>query len=518
MASRQGGNNASAYPGRRSQNHAQKAAAARLAQVMASHSADIDEDDDIPSFQRPSAPIGLGAGPRDASPRVPRRPILAVPDSRDQSPRMASPYRDLGTSRPATSLRAHHRPTLSEPHLNGTSQRSTIAPTPAPAPAPPMKFRSRPAEPSPETPFRESQVPLRTSSDPTTKNSNAREEAALQDEIDLLQEDNQLVLNKLRLAEEKLQEMENRNKELEKQIGSLGEGISLEARLLSRKEAALKQREAALRAEREQSTDMKDDEIAALRLEADAAKDEVIAASERSALAEREVQGLRSVTRRMILTHEEMEEMVLKRCWLARYWGLATRHGILAEVASSKHEHWSALAPLPLEVVISAGHSESNSEGGRHRKTPSIRDLNDITGEGNVEGMLAVEKGLREMALLKVEQSVMMAISRHHHPSLGRSELSNEEVEDIQFKHAWLVYFWRRAKNFNVEKDIADERLNYWMVRCNQPPTSHDVLDVERGLLELHKLGVEEQLWEASRREVSSRAGENHSFEVGEGG
>lgn len=29
--------------------------------------------------------------------------------------------------------------------------------------------------------------------------------------------------------------------------------------------------------------------------------------------------------------------------------------GICSDVAQSKHEHWSSLAPLPFEVVISAG-------------------------------------------------------------------------------------------------------------------------------------------------------------------
>ncbi|KAI7983206.1 Coiled-coil domain-containing protein SCD2 [Camellia lanceoleosa] len=49
------------------------------------------------------------------------------------------------------------------------------------------------------------------------------------------------------------------------------------------------------------------------------------------------------------------EKVVLKRCWLVRYWGLATQHGIYADIAVSKHEYWSSLAPLPFEVVISAG-------------------------------------------------------------------------------------------------------------------------------------------------------------------
>lgn len=29
--------------------------------------------------------------------------------------------------------------------------------------------------------------------------------------------------------------------------------------------------------------------------------------------------------------------------------------GVRADIAVSKHEHWSSLAPLPFEVVISAG-------------------------------------------------------------------------------------------------------------------------------------------------------------------
>jgi len=29
--------------------------------------------------------------------------------------------------------------------------------------------------------------------------------------------------------------------------------------------------------------------------------------------------------------------------------------GICADIAQSKHEHWSSLAPLPFELVISAG-------------------------------------------------------------------------------------------------------------------------------------------------------------------
>jgi hypothetical protein len=70
-------------------------------------------------------------------------------------------------------------------------------------------------------------------------------------------------------VEEKLAEKETRSRELEKQVASLGEGISLESRLLNRKEQFLKQREAAIRAAKEHSKDVKDEEIANLRLEAE---------------------------------------------------------------------------------------------------------------------------------------------------------------------------------------------------------------------------------------------------------
>jgi len=71
---------------------------------------------------------------------------------------------------------------------------------------------------------------------------------------------------------------------------------------------------------------------------------------------------------------------------------------------------------------------------------------------------------------------------------------------------AWLTYFWRRAKAHGVEEDIAEERLQYWISRSGQSPTPHDTVDVERGLTEMRKLGIEQQLWEASRKEIDQAA------------
>jgi hypothetical protein len=85
--------------------------------------------------------------------------------------------------------------------------------------------------------------------------------------------------------------------------------------------------QAALIAAKEQSKDAKDEEIASLRIESQTARDEALVAAEVAREAEFEAKALRTMTHRMILTQEEMEEVVLKRCWLARYWALAHRHG-----------------------------------------------------------------------------------------------------------------------------------------------------------------------------------------------
>ncbi|XP_028073194.1 coiled-coil domain-containing protein SCD2-like isoform X3 [Camellia sinensis] len=350
-----------------------------------------------------------------------------------------------------------------------------------------------------------------------------REASALRDELDMLQEENDIILDKLRCAEEKHEEAEARARVLEKQVATLGEGISFEVKLLTRKEAALRQREVALKAA-QQTKDGRDEEITALHVEIENLKDDTESASEQLREAESEAKALRTMTQRMILTHEEMEEVVLKRCWLARYWGLAAQHGICADISVSKHEHWSSLAPLPFEVVISAGQKakeESWNSGNNDsdRRSKLVRDPNDLTGEGNIETMLSIEMGLRELASLKVEDAIVLAFAKHRRPNLVQEfytdpkasgdpkfmegfELSPEESEDVLFKQAWLMYFWRRAKTYGVEEDIAEERLQFWISRSGQSPTSHDVVDVERGLTELRKLGIEQQLWEASRKEI----------------
>ncbi|KAL5564857.1 hypothetical protein UlMin_028021 [Ulmus minor] len=502
---------------KRTQNVAAKAAAQRLAQVMASQTAadDDDEDDDLGfRYPPPPAPMSLSGNSNNNHTASAVPPFSLSRTNRSPSPALGRNFVEHNTSVRSTSA---GRPSM--------SVRSTTVAPPAPSRS---SIRTPVSIPPIDPPSNRSRDNKRFTADLGPLNliknqGEDREASALRDELDMLQEENDSILDKLRSAEERREQAEARARELEKQVANLGEGVSLEAKLLSRKEAALRQREAALNVAK-QTSDGREEEIAALRSELETFKDGAATAVEQLREAESEAKALRTMTQRMILTQEEMEEVVLKRCWLARYWGLAVQHGICADIAMTKHEHWSSLAPLPFEVVVSAGQKAKEESwnaggGGDSERSKIVRDLSDLTGEGNIESMLSVEMGLRELASLKVEDAVVLALSQHRRPNsvlqsvidskapgdpkfLEAFELSEEEAEDALFKEAWLIYFWRRAKVHDVEEDIAEERLQFWISRSGQSPTSHDAVDVERGLLELRKLGIEQQLWEASRREI----------------
>ncbi|KAG2329596.1 hypothetical protein Bca4012_020856 [Brassica carinata] len=511
---------------KRSQNVAAKAAAQRLAKVMALQNKDNgdedeeDEDEDLslrfaptalkPARRAPSSVSSTGSNNSNNGESKPPAVSFAL-RNRSPSPALGRNFveqvpsvRSASAGRPSISARS----TTPTPNLMPPSRVSVKAPNAIPPLDPPTRNRDK-----------------RFFADLPSVNSkekgDQREASALRDELDMLQEENETVLEKLRRAEEKRAEAEARAKELEKQVASLGEGVSLEAKLLSRKEAALRQREATLNAAK-QKNNGKDDVLVSLRSELESLKEEATTAAERLQEAESEAKSLRTMTQRMILTQDEMEEVVLKRCWLARYWGLAVQYDIFADIALTRHEHWSALAPLPFELVTSAAQKAKDltwDKGGNDRNR-AARDLSDLTGEGNIESMLSVEMGLRELASLKVEDAIVLAFAQQRKPSLIRQtvsdhkghgesrfvdayELGEAEQEDVAFKQAWLMYFWGRAKLLGVEEDIAEERVQLWISRSNgKSTTSHDSLDVERGLIELRKLGIEQQLWEASRREI----------------
>ncbi|KAI3691254.1 hypothetical protein L2E82_49518 [Cichorium intybus] len=281
--------------------------------------------------------------------------------------------------------------------------------------------------------------------------------SALEDDIDMLQEENETLLEKLRISEERCEEAEMRAKQLEKQ-------------------AALK---AAIEQNGGVNISIRGGQMDALREEAESARDEAASMMEQLNDTESEVKSLKTMFQRMVLTQEEMEELVLKRCWLSWYWGLCVQHGIHAEIASTRYEYWSSFAPLPVEVVLAAGQMAKeenvmvNNDKVERGKVP--KDASEISGEGSVE------------------------------------KLSKQESNDIKFKQAWLIYFWRRVKIHGLEPDIVDERLQFWINQSDHPPTSHDAVDVERGLVELRKLGIEAQLWQASRkRHMDAITGQTH--------
>ncbi|KAG6425542.1 hypothetical protein SASPL_115983 [Salvia splendens] len=516
---------------KRTQNFAAKAAAQRLAQVMASQAADDedydDDDSDGDSGLRfnPPLPLSLSRPPVKLLvpfPKIVRSSSDAVTcDSLEvQPPRSTSAGRSSMSTRTMSAV-PPSRPSVKSPaHI---------------PPIDPPSSRQREKKFSPDL----GQLSLRDKGD-------ARASSALRDELDMLQEENENIVEKLRLAEESCEAAEARVKELEKQVASLGQGVSLEAKLLSRKEAALRQREATL----QEAMRAKDDvQVSTLQSDIMLAKKDSAAVVEQVRGTESEVKALRSMTQRMVLTQHEMEEVVLKRCWLARYWGLASQFAKLnleprlfrhyfRETTLRKEEYasvlillrpsmntgrllhlslWRLFYPLDRRQSKIAGRKASDNNSQRSKL---VEDF-DLTGEGNIESTLAVEMGLRELASLKVEDSVVLAFAQQRRHNSTRTsipdlrspidpkymeafELSAEESEDVLFKEAWLTYLWRRAEAYGIEEEIAKKRLKFWISRSGQPPTSHDAFDVEQGLMELRKLAIEPRLWEASREQDAS--------------
>uniref|UniRef100_M4CX95 Coiled-coil domain-containing protein SCD2 n=1 Tax=Brassica campestris TaxID=3711 RepID=M4CX95_BRACM len=487
---------------KRAQNVAAKAAAQRLAKVMASQTTDDDEDDDDVGgddldFRYGAPPLSFT---RNNASTKPRPPAAAAAAAAVLPPpkigRSSSPA--FSRNSPVVSVRASQQPPVPPSKLSQRNQ----ATVPLPVVTPKNQQTEKRALPD------IGQLSAKDSKD-------QHEASALQDELDMLQEENESILEKLRLEDEKCKEAEARVRELEKQ-----DAYMIVLSQCCRKEAALRQREAALKDAR-QNREGANKETTALRAQVENAKQEAAGVVAQLQVAESEVNALRTMTHRMILTPKEMEEVVLKRCWLARYWGLAARYGICSDIATSKYEYWSSLAPLPFEIVLSAGQKakeeswEKDSEE-NEKRSQLVQDINDLTGEGNIESMLSVEMGLKELASLKVEVTITMTLAqlrlantfRLSDPELKSPggpkllealELSPEESEDVLFKEAWLTYFWRRALSLGIDVDIARERLQFWISRSAHSPSSHDAMEVEQGLTELRKRRIERRLWEASR-------------------
>ncbi|KAL3651094.1 hypothetical protein CASFOL_007497 [Castilleja foliolosa] len=546
-----------------------KAAAQRLARVMAHQSADDDdeEDDLLYDFDSAAPSTGIGlAGGRNARTRSPlsvRRSVEQPPKSIPVSVARPSAASSNSVDQPLSARSTSHlRPAQPKPVETPPPIHSSIAAARSSQPVdyaeeaqPPSSTRANAGGQSPsfsstiEQPSSARLIgrpnlkviktaamvpptvplsvkPIHGMSAPDSQPDKGRDKrlsldfgtfkykepsgqqqssSALQDELDMLQEENDSLLEKLRIAEERYEESESRTRQLEKQIASLGEGVSLEARLLSRKEAEIQKREAALKAATE-TYGGSSDEIATLRMEIETARDEATAALEQLHGVESEVKSLRITTQRMILTQEEMSQRFRKRLFSrgvgsqgAGVYAFATR--ILADISGARYEYWSSLASRPVEVILAAGkkakdekYSQTNNDLEERENVLNAAD--EISNRPNVESMLLVERGLRELTSLKVEEAIAISMAQKRRPTLVKSsltdelrlpiegqnfaeafELSPDEAEDVLLKQAWLLYIWRRAKNLGLEPDIAEERLQAWITQANKQPNSQDAVD-----------------------------------------
>jgi hypothetical protein len=277
----------------------------------------------------------------------------------------------------------------------------------------------------------------------SARSRDSHDSSTVTEELEMLKDENVNLLEKLGLAEENLRQSEARTRELEKQVhpiclqyifcevANLGDGLSMEVKLMKRREEMLVRKEQEIR-KALISKNGKSEELTTLQQQLQSARQEATAAVKKLKEAESETKDLRTMTRRMILSKEEMEEVVMKRCWLARYWGLAVQYGIYPDISMSKHEYWSSLAPLPFEYVTSAGQrakngSDNSGSDGLEDADKLVHDLTVTAGEGNVETMLSVDKGLQELAFLKVEDAVLFALAQHR-----RSNVNEPADPDIK--------------------------------------------------------------------------------------
>jgi len=168
--------------------------------------------------------------------------------------------------------------------------------------------------------------------DPTfaqsARSKDSHDSSTLTEEVEMLKDENVNLLEKLALAEEKFRQSEARTRELEKQVANLGDGLSMEVKLMKRREEMLVRKEQEIRKALISKND-KSEEITTLQQQLQSASEKAALAERKLNEAESETEALRTMTHRMILSKEEMEEVVMKRCWLARYWGLAIQYGKL---------------------------------------------------------------------------------------------------------------------------------------------------------------------------------------------
>nr|CAB3463917.1 unnamed protein product [Digitaria exilis] len=443
----------------RAHNSAARAAAQRLARVMGGGGGggvggDGGSGSDDDDYELSGPPIELSSTPRRTSTRSPSPSIgryLADQTQVGRPPSLTNRY-TAGKSVPMI-------PSIKRPATSGAGAGA--------------------GSESPVVPNRREQ---RKSVDLGSSMRARRTSSSLHDEINTLQMENESMYDKLHLAEERSEDGDAKSMNMEREASDIGDAVETETNLISRKDAALEQRKIAMRIASRRSSSASCDEIVTLKSEAKAANNVVTSVSRRVKRSRSELRSLQAAANKKILSQEEMEEVVLKRCWLARYWTLCSKLGtkitfalfillcdegvfrILSDIAEEKQEYWCSFVPLALEAVLSIGQKArdgtlsvhvlaDNAEIESRSKMP---DANDISGDGNIESMLSVEKGLHQLASLKVEDAIMLALAENRHikPLSGQPSEGRSPSESL----------------------------------------------VERGLHELRKLGIESQLWDATRR------------------
>ncbi|KAK9084108.1 hypothetical protein Scep_030579 [Stephania cephalantha] len=270
---------------RRTQNQAAKAAAQRLAQVMANQTdddggEDEDEDDDDLSFDYSLNPV-LGVGLSSVRAAPPRSHALG-----------RNPAEQLVSTRSTLSSR---------PSVKTAALPSAV----------PIMLR-------PPTSMAENPVGARKAMPVhTRKDSYSRRDKRAPFDMGA---------SNIRGTDE----------DFEDEASSSGEDIASE---LSREEATFRQQE-GLKNERETTSRVEEwiktrDKVAtkpsprisslrynpSVRLEAETARDKAASSLNEP---EGDMSSLQILAKKMMLTEEEMEEVVLKRCWLARYWNLCS--------------------------------------------------------------------------------------------------------------------------------------------------------------------------------------------------
>ncbi|MED6188529.1 hypothetical protein PIB30_086875 [Stylosanthes scabra] len=80
-------------------------------------------------------------------------------------------------------------------------------------------------------------------------------------------------------------------------------------------------------------------------------------------------------------------------------------------VAAPSHPSQRRPAPPEMEPQASVQILQFQSDDAQDKTSKIVPDLNDLTGEGNIESMLSVEMGLKELASLKVSLNALVCYS-----------------------------------------------------------------------------------------------------------